>query len=84
MDENGTNYCAINEDFGVDFMTSKVVSCQMDYKNALNKASLMLGLSFRDEFKNICNRMCTVETGTQCNEQKKWLDEIVNLFQDIA
>ena len=28
--------------------------------------------------------MCTVATVTQYNEQKKWMDEITNLFPDIA
>ena len=70
--------------FGVDFQTSEVVGCKMCYKNDVNKASLILGVSFRDEFKNICNKMCSVATVTQYNEQKKQLDKIANLFPDIT
>ena len=29
LDKNGANYCAIKHVFGVDFMTSKVASCQV-------------------------------------------------------
>ena len=72
VDENGVNYCAIKEVLIVDFMTSRVVCCQMHYKNDIIKASLRLGMSFRDEFKNTCKRMCTLATVTQYNEQKKW------------
>ena len=82
--ENGTNYCAIKEVFDVDFMVSKVVSWQIHYKSDVNKASLRLGVSVIDEFKNICNRMCTVTIVTQYNEQNKVLDEIANLFPDMA
>ena len=38
VDKNGANYCAIKEVFGVYFMTSKVVSCQMHFKNDANQA----------------------------------------------
>ena len=31
-DENGANYCAVRKVFGLEFATSKVVSCQMHYK----------------------------------------------------
>ena len=31
VDENGANYCAIRKVFGLEFATSKVVSCQMHY-----------------------------------------------------
>ena len=36
VNENGTNYCVIKQVFGVNFMTSNVVSCQMHYKNDAN------------------------------------------------
>ena len=29
VDENGVNYCVIKQVFSVNFMISKVVSCQM-------------------------------------------------------
>ena len=32
VDENGANFCALRTIFGLDFVTSKVVSCQMHYK----------------------------------------------------
>ena len=33
VNENGANYCAMQKVFGLDFVTSKVVSCQMHYKS---------------------------------------------------
>ena len=53
VDENGANYCAIRKVFGLEFATSKVVSCQMHYKNDVNRASLMIGDTYKDVFKNI-------------------------------
>ena len=37
VDENGANYCAIRKVFSLEFVTSKVVSCQMHYKNDVNR-----------------------------------------------
>ena len=39
VNENGAYYCAIQKVFGLDFVTSKVMSCQMHYKNNVNRAS---------------------------------------------
>ena len=41
--ENGTNYCAIRQVFGVNFMTTIVVSCQMHYTNDINRCHSELG-----------------------------------------
>ena len=68
VDENGANYCAIKQVFGLDFMTSKVVSYQMHYKHHVNKTSFRIVASFRDEFKNICHEMCTIATVALYNE----------------
>ena len=68
--ENGATYCAIKQVFGLDFLTSKMVSCQMHYKNNVYRASFRIGVSFRDEFKYTHNEMCTVATVAQYSEQK--------------
>ena len=60
--ENSVNYCAIQKVFGLDFVTSKVVSCQMHYKNDVNRVSFRIGPSYRDLFKSICHEMCSVAT----------------------
>ena len=39
VDENGANYCSIQKAFGLDFVTSKVVSCQMHYKYDVNRCA---------------------------------------------
>ena len=84
VDENGANYCAIQKVFGLDFVTSKVVSCQMHYKNDVNMVSFRIGPSYRDLFKSICHGMCSIATRADYNEKKKWLDEIPNIFSDIS
>ena len=45
VNENGANYCAIQKVFGLDFVTSKVVSCQMHYKNDVNRVSFRISES---------------------------------------
>ena len=56
IDENGANYCAIRKVFGLDFVTSKVVSCQMYYKNDVNRVSLRISDSYRDLFKTFVTK----------------------------
>ena len=71
VDENGANYCAIRKVFGLEFATTKVVSCQMHYKNDVNRASLKIGDNYKGMFKNICHKMCSVTTVAEYNERKK-------------
>ena len=84
VDENGANYCAIRKVFGLDFVTLKVDTCQMHYKNDVNWASLKISESYRDLFKNICHEMCSIATIGECNETKKQLEEIANIFPQIS
>ena len=70
VDVNSANYCAIEKVFGVNFVTSNVVSCQMHYKNDVNRMSFITGLSNRDLFKSICYGMCSVATLVEYNEKK--------------
>ena len=83
VDENGANYCAIRKVFGLEFAASKVVSCQMHYKNVVNRASLKISDSYRDVLKNICHEKCSVATVGEYNNKKKWLEEIANIFPEI-
>ena len=53
VDENGVNYCATRNVFQLDFVLSKVVSCQMYYKNDVNRASLRISDSYRNLLKNL-------------------------------
>ena len=71
VDENSANYCTIRKVFGLEFATSKVVSCQMHYKNDVNRASLKIADSYKEVFKNICHKMCSVTTVAECNDRKK-------------
>ena len=84
VDENGANYCAIRKIFGLEFATSKVVSCQMHYKNDVNRPSLKIGDTYKDMFKNICHKMCSVTTVAEYNDRKKWLEEIAYIFPQIT
>ena len=71
VDENGANYCTIRKVFGLEFATSKVVHCQMHYKNDVNRASLKIGGTYKDVFKNICHEMYSVTTVAEYNDRKK-------------
>ena len=84
VDKYGANYCTIKQVLGVNFMTSKVVSCQMHYKNDVNRVSFRIRLSYRDLFKSICYGMYFIATLAHYNEWKQWLEEIANLFSDIS
>ena len=83
VDGNSANYCAIQMTFGVNFVTWKVVSCQMHYKNDINRVSFRIGPSYRDLFKSICYRMCAIATMTEYSEKKKYLDKRAKIFPDI-
>ena len=61
-------YCTIKQVFGLNFMASKVVSCQMHYKNGVNKSFFRIGPSFRDIFKSICYETSSIATVAQYNE----------------
>ena len=84
VDENGANYCTIRKVFGLEIATSKVVSCQMHYKNDVNRASLKISDSYKDVFKNICHEMCIITTVAEYNDRKKQLEEIANIFPQIS
>ena len=84
VDENRANYCTIRKVFGLEFATTKVVSCQMHYKNDMNKASLKIGDNYKGVFKNICCKMCSVTTVAEYNDRKKQLEEIVDIFPHIT
>ena len=71
VDENGANYSAIRKVFGLEFVTSKVVSCLMYYKNDVNRASLRISDSYRDLFKNICHKMCSIATVGEYKQKKE-------------
>ena len=84
VDENGANYCTIRQVVGLHFATSKVVSCQMHYKNDINKVFFRIGVSYKDNFESMSYEICTIATVSQYNEWKQWLDEITNLLPNIS
>ena len=69
--ENSANYCVIQRDLGVIFVTSKVFSCQMHYKNDVNRVFFRIGPSYRDLFKSICHGMCSIATVAEFNKKMK-------------
>ena len=56
VNENSADYCATRKVFGLDFVTSEVVSCQMHYKNDVNRASLSISDRYRDLFQKHLSR----------------------------
>ena len=77
VDENGTNYCIIRKVFGLEFATCKVVSCQMHYKNDVNRASLKIGDSYKDVFKTFFMKcvpsLLLLSTMTERNDWRRLL-----------
>ena len=84
VSENGARYCEMKQGFGVNFITSKVVSCQMHYRNDAKRVSFRIGPSYRDLFKSICYGMCPIASIAEYNKQKHWMDDITNIFPDIS
>ena len=70
VDKNSPNYCTRRKVFGLDFVASKVLSCQMHYKNDVIGHPSGL-VSYRDLFKNICQEMCSIATIGEYNEKKE-------------
>ena len=56
----------------------------MHYKNDVNRVSFRISESYRDLFKGICHEMCAVAAEAEYNKEKKWLDEIANIFLNIT
>ena len=54
------------EEFGLDLVMSKVVSCQMFLKNDVSKASAKLEEASKLN-KKTCSKMCTVEAFAEYN-----------------
>ena len=78
VDENGANYCAIKQMFGLNFVTSKMVSCQMHYRHDVNMAAFRIRASFSDEFQSICDKMYTIATIEQYYEWKNsWMKLLI-------
>ena len=77
VDENGASYCTIRKVFGLEFATSKVVSCQMHYKNVVNRTSLKIGDSYKDVFKKFVMKcvpsLLLLSTMTERNNWRRLL-----------
>ena len=66
------------------FWFNNCVMPRLHYKNDINRASLKIGDSYKDVFKNICHEMCSVTTVAEYYDRKKWLEEIANIFPQIT
>ena len=84
VDENSANYSTIRRVFVLEFATSEVVSCQMHYKNDVNRASLKIGDSYKDVFKNIVMKcvpsVLLLSTMTERNDWTRLLTYSHGLF----
>ena len=68
MGENGTSYCTIRQVFGLNFVGSNVVCCQMHCKNDIIRHPSELVQVLEINSKNICHDMCSTATVAQYNE----------------
>ena len=74
VDENGANYCVIQKVFGINFVTSKMVSYQMHCMNDINRVSFRIGPNYRDLSKSICYGICSITTIAKYNEKRNgWM-----------
>ena len=77
VDENSANYCTIRKVFGLEFTTSKLVSCQIHYKNDVNRASLKISDTYKDVFKTFVTKyvpsLLLLSTMTERNNWKRLL-----------
>ena len=75
--KNGANYRSIRKVFKLEFATSKLISCQMHYKNDVNSMSLKIGDSYKDVFKTFATKcvlsLLLLGTMTERNDWRRLL-----------
>ena len=65
FDKAGADYCGTLEEFGYDFVISKLVRCQLHYQKYIYEISLKTEESYRGEFRNSCQTQCTFATDNE-------------------
>ena len=61
-DEAGANYNAIQHIYGEEYCNAKVCGCQFHFKSDGRKMANNIGVAMREEFIDICNKLCSVTT----------------------
>ena len=81
VDEGGAMFCGVKEAFGDHVIVTKL--CQWHLKSDTEKKSNTVGREHRQEFCNVCKKMCSVSTVTHINPLKSHLDDLLRLYTDI-
>ena len=84
VDENGANFNGIEEVFGLQYKTEKVVSCQRHFQaNAILKARL-IPYSYREDWIDTCFKLCSCITVAQYNELMEKLQKYASMFPEVG
>ena len=83
VDENGTNFCGVREEFGLGYTLKKVVSCQMHFKADILKHMSKIGPSYREEFWKCACELCITPTESRYNEVIHLLYQFAEFYPEI-
>ena len=62
VDENGANYCGVQEAIGITYMLSKLVGCKFHFKNSIQLKKNLVSQEYRQQFVDCCLDLCKVVT----------------------
>ena len=74
-DENGTNFNAIVNVFGKEFL-GRTVTCQWHFRKCANRQIAKVNKLERETFKNMVNAICYCNTANDYNNVRNALDKI--------
>ena len=75
-DEGGTNHRAVREVYGEEFCRDQVRGCQFHFKQQVQKQKHQIPEESRDQFIQICNKLCLVTTVARYEILKGKLEEM--------
>ena len=78
-DEAGTNYNAIRHIYGEEYCNVNVHGCQFHFKSDARKIN-NVGIEMRDEFIDICKKLCLVTTVVEYLQLKNQMDDMARIY----
>ena len=79
-DEAGANYNAIQNIYGEEYCNARVCGCQFHFKSDVRKMANNIGVEMREEFIDICNKLCSVTTVAQYLQLKQQMDDMARIY----
>ena len=74
VDENGANYCGVQEAMGITYMLSKLIGCWFHFKNSIQLKKNVVSQEHRQQFVDCCLDLSKVATVDAYNLLKEQLD----------